>query len=734
MSVDTASRGWLDDVWGALASVVVALPSAIAFGVLVLTAIGPEHAALGATVGAIGAAALGLTAPLIGRNGGLVTAPCAPAAAIMSGLAGALSAQQGLSAERVIALMTIAAVVSGALQLLFGALQLGRLIKYLPFQVVTGFLSGIAVIIGTGQLPKLLGVAKGTPLLEAVTSPGSWAWPGVIVGVVTIVSTAGAPRVTTKVPAAIVGLGAGVASYFAVSLARPELRELEGNALVIGPLQGGSLIDAVSSRLSSFGSVQLADLELVLATSVTLSVLLSIDTLKTGVVLDALTRRRSNSNRELVAQGVGNVLSALAGGMPGAGTTGATLVNVTSGGHSPWSGFGVGALSLLAFLVLGAAIAWIPIAALAGILLVIAWKMFDWRLFGLLRHRETAFDFAVIGSVVVVAQLIGLIEAAGVGVALAILLFIRDQVRGTVIVRQRDLRQVASKTSRIPAARDLLDEHGAQGLVVELQGNLFFGTTDRLFSELAGDLSSRRFVLFDLRRVTSMDYTAGQLLRQMKGRLLDQGGELILSGMPSNVGEGQDIEGYLGRLGLVGGERSIRIFEHRNAALEWMEEHVLERAGWQDDDTAAALELHEMDLFRELADDDRAALDGIIERIELDAGAPLFAQGDPGDAMYLIRRGTLDAFLPLAGEKRHHVGTFERGDYVGEMSFLDKGKRSADVEARVPTELFALDRPAFNRVAHEHPVLATIVFARLALLVSRRMRTANRELSALEER
>jgi crotonobetainyl-CoA:carnitine CoA-transferase CaiB-like acyl-CoA transferase len=130
----------------------------------------------------------------------------------------------------------------------------------------------------------------------------------------------------------------------------------------------------------------------------------------------------------------------------------------------------------------------------------------------------------------------------------------------------------------------------------------------------------------------------------------------------------------------------------------------------------------------------RSALSEVLEPLSLKAGEPLFTEGDPGATLFFIREGTIDVLLRLAGNKRHHVAAFGRGDYVGEMSFLDKGKRSADAEARTDAELYALPRERFNEIALERPVVATMVFARLALLVSRRLRVANREVSALEER
>lgn len=729
------ASGLVGDMWGGLASMLVALPSAIAFGVLVFTAIGPEHAGAGAMAGAVGAGTLGLIAPLIGRNGGFVTAPCAPAAAVMSGLAGMLALKHNLPFDRVVALMVLAALLSAAMQIIYGLLRLGRLIKYIPYQVVSGYLSGVGVIIAVGQIPKWLGLPDKVALFHGLASPELWRWPGIIVGAVTIAVTVLAPRVTQRVPAAIVGLAAGTASYFAMAAAQPELLTLEANSLVIGSLEAsGSLLDLVTRSVSSVASVTMADFGLVIATAATLSVLLSIDTLKTGVVLDALTRRRHESNRELIAQGTANAAAALTGGMPGAGTMGPTLVNVTSGGRSPWSGFLEGALAVVSFLLLRSVIAWVPIGALAGILLVVAFRMFDWRIFRLLLQPATRLDFVVIAAVIVVAKGVGLIQASLVGVALAVLIFIRNQLRGSIIRRRRDLREVASKTSRLSAARELLDEHGGQAALIELQDDLFFGTTDQLYGELAQDLEKCRFILFDLRRVQSMDYTAGHLFKQMHERLKERDGQLLLSGLPSSLPTRQDIERYLTELGLLAEDGGITVYETRNDALVWMEDRILDAAGWQPEERPAPLELDEIELFREFDEEDLAAIAEIAEPIHLKAGELLFARGDEGDELYLIRRGVVEILLPLREGKRHHLATMSRGDYFGEMSFLDYQPRSADAEARVGTHLFKLSRRRFNELARNNAVIGTKVFARLALMVSRRLRTANAEIRVLEER
>ena len=723
------------DLWGGLAAMLVALPSSIAFGVVILTAASPQLASAGAMAGIIGAAALGLIAPLVGRNGGFISAPCAPAAAVMSGLATDLVQRHGLPIARVLALLALTALLSALLQIAYGALRAGKVIKYIPYQVVSGYMSGVAVIIAVAQIPKLLGTREIQNPLLAMISIQQWKWPGVMVGIVTIVAMAVCLRLTRAVPGTIVGLGSGIATYALLALVRPELRQLDGNSLIIGPIRAaGSFVGAVSGRASSLMTVSLADLALVAGPALTLSILLSIDTLKTGVVLDALTRSRHNSNRELIAQGVANLGSFFSGGMPGAGTMGPTLVNVTSGGRTAWSGAIEGALVLVGFLLLGRFMAWLPIAALAGILLVIAWRMFHFHMFRLLRLPSTRLDFVVIAAVVIVAEAVGLIQASLVGVCLAILLFIRNQIRGSVILRKLDLRATRSKWRRSPEEMAILEEHGHQAILVQLKDDLFFGTTDQLFNELERDLKERTLILFDFRRVQSMDYTAAQLFLQMQQRLRERGGHLLFSGMPSSLPNRLDIGRYMENLGLVGSKDGIRIFDTRDSALEWVEERILAGAGWKPTESKPALPLDAIGVFRDLSASTVRDLEPFTRQLSVPAGARVFSAGDGGDEIYFVRRGRIDILLPLEAGKRHHLATFGRGEFFGEMAFLDQGRRSADAEAATASELFVLSRQALNALTHKNQELAANVFEQLAVAIAQRLRVTDSEVRALEER
>ncbi len=720
------------EFWGGLAAMLVALPSAIAFGVTIFAPLGGTWIAQGAIAGILGTFALGLVAPTFGGTNRLITAPCAPAAAVMAAFALEIT-QKGVAAESAVILLALVALLCGLLQVAFGAVGLGRLIKYMPYPVVSGYLSGVGLIIIVSQVPKFLGAPKGVRFLESLTSFQNWQWNGIIVGAVTIAVMVLAPKVTKLVPAAILGLAAGVLTYFGLAQMDPSLLQLTGNKLIVGPL-GGSEVGFFETAVSRWRALRAFDpsgLNLVVIPALTLAVLLSIDTLKTCVVLDALTRTRHNSNRELIGQGLANVAATAVGGVPGAGQMGATLVNITSGGQTRLSGLIEGALALVAFLILGNFIAWVPIAGLAAILIVIGFRMMDRNSLHLLHSRSTVLDFVVILSVVVVAQVFSLIAASGVGIALAILLFMREQIGGAVVRRKTTGSQMFSKQVRLPEERAILEQRGNSTGIFELQGSLFFGTTDQLYTALEPEIKTRTYVILDMRRVQSVDVTAAHMLDRIEDTMADRKGFLIFSQIPRIVPSGRDMEQYFNQVGLVR-QRHIRIFGELDEALEWVEDKILEEERLERA-LEKPLELREIEIFKRRKEETMAALETCMEQRSFPAGQVIFRRGDQGDELFLIRRGQVRIMLPLGGAQGHHLATFGRGDFFGEMSFLDQEPRSADAVASTETDLFVLSRSRFDALSDEHKRLGMNLFEGLARSLAIRLRHTNAELRGLHD-
>ena len=727
---DAKANTLAGDLWGGLSAMLVALPSAIAFGVTMYAPLGGSHGAQGALAGILGAVALGLLAPAFGGTPRLITAPCAPAAAVLSAIALEL-VDEGLPAETILLRLALICLVSALLQLLAGVARIGRLIKYMPYPVVSGYLTGVGLIIVASQVPKLVGAAQGVAWTGALAAPGLWNGYGLTVGAVTIAAMLIAPRLTRSLPAAVVALVAGVLAYFALSAVNPALLSLEHNALVIGSLGGtrDGVLAALGDRAAAFRGLGLRDIGAALVPGATLAILLSIDTLKTCVVLDALTRSRHDSDRELIGQGVANLAASALGGMPGAGQMGATLVNLSSGAQTRLSGMIEGALALLALLALGHLIAWVPIAALAAILIVVGLRMIDWHSIAFLRNQATMLDFLVIVAVVLVAESYSLIAASATGVGLAILLFLREQVRASIVHRKTFGSESFSKQNRLPEEMKILHERGAETAIFELQGSLFFGTTDQLYRMVEPELKERRYLILDLQRVQSVDLTAAHMLEQVEDVVAERGGFVLFSDLPRSLPSGRDMQRYFDEIGLVRPERHVRVFDELDNALEWVENRVLEEEHLRRAHESP-LELSEMTLFAGRKHETLAALDTCLDRRSFPAGAGIFRRGDRGDELYLIRRGAVRILLPLGGGEAHHLATFGRGSFFGEMAFLDEEIRSADAVASADTDLFVLPRQRFEQLAAEHPRLATQLFAGLAGALAVRLRYTTAELRA----
>jgi sulfate permease, SulP family len=741
------SRGELiGETWGGLAAMLVALPSSIAFGVLIFAPLGPSWAGAGAMAGIVGAAALGIIAPIFGGTRALVSSPSAPAAAILAGLAATLMQGGAMQPAQVLVLLTLVGLAAGGLQVAYGAVGAGRLIKYIPYPVISGYLSAVGLQVILGQLPKLFAWPKGTPLWAGLATPTGWQAPALVVGLVTMAAMTFAPRLTKKVPAPILSLAAGVAAYFALSRLRPELSRLDGNGLLIGriPTGGASPLAAIAERWSAIGQLSRAELKPLATPAIVLSLLLAIDTLKTCVQVDTLTETRHDSNRELFGQGLGNMASCVAGGVPGSGGTGVTLVNMASGGKTRLSGTLAGVFALLAALLFSQWIAWLPLAALAGILLIVGWRMLDRYSLRLATHRSTILDFLVVVVVVATALVSGLMLAAGVGMLMCILLFIRDQMRGSVIRSKTYGNRIFSKQRRLQSEMEILEKRGEETVVCQLQGSLFFGTTDQLFSELEEDLKRRKFVILDMVRVVAVDFTAARMLEQIEARLYKRGADLLFAGVPGNLPTGTDLRAYFADLGIVKAGR-LQLFDEVSDALEFAEDEILKEAGAYQATSAPPVDLAEIDLLKDL--DDPTALsalrDCVVER-SFEAGHKLFAAGTEGDELYLIRRGGVRIVLPLPGatpvkdavkrlESSHHVATFRRRDFFGEVAFLDRGIRTADAIAVTPTDVYALSRKKFDEAAMTHPQLARQMFYRLSRALAYRLRRTDRELQVLQQ-
>nr|MBL8411628.1 SLC26A/SulP transporter family protein [Dechloromonas sp.] len=722
------------DFWGGLAAMLVALPAAIAFGVTVYGAIGPSHAALGALAGIVGATVIGLVASILGGTDRLISAPCAPAAAVLSAFAISLVAD-GVPEGNVILMLLMLGILAGLFQVLFGVVGIGRLIKYIPYPVVSGYLTGVGLIIIGSQIGKLVGAESGTAWHHVLVSPWLWDWRAVAIGGATIAAMLLGPGLTRKLPGTILGLLAGGLTFAGLAMQDASLLELADNPLVIGPLGASSdgYLASISGRWHEIGDLRLSQVAALMGSALTLAILLSIDTLKTCVVLDQMTRSQHNPNRELVAQGIANVASSSVGGIPGAGTMGATLINLSSGATTRASGLVEGTAALVFALLLGNFIAWIPVPALAGILIAVGVRMIDREPLRFIQSPATVFDFAVVVAVVVVALTIGLIAASGVGVAMAIILFLREQIGGTVVRHKFYVNQMSSNWHRPESETRILEQKGDQAVIFALQGSLFFGTTQQLYGLLEPEIKTRSFIILDLKRVQSVDVTAAHMLHQVRDALAERKALLLLSNVREKLPNGRNLREFLDQTGVTENTETVRLFNELDSAIEWVEDRILGEEERAQPVRETALQLGEMELFKNRKDETLADLETRLERRTYAAGSAVYSRGEPGDAIYLIRRGSVKIFAPLGAGRTRHIATFGRGDFFGGLAFLDGRPRGNDAVAATETEFFVLSLEQYNALAEEHKKLALTLLTAISRSLAIRLRHADTEIAMLQE-
>ena len=461
--------------------------------------------------------------------------------------------------------------------------------------------------------------------------------------------------------------------------------------------------------------------------ALTLAALLSIDTLKTCVVIDQMTRTRHDPNRELFAQGLANITASAIGGIPGAGTMGASMVNLSSGAQTRISGIVEGVLVLVAALLLNVFIAWIPIATLAGILIVVGLRMIDTKPLRFLESRATVVDFAVVAVVIGCALTVGLIAASASGVALSILLFVREQVGGAVVRHKTFVNQRSSTWYRPEAEMHLIAQKGDKAVIFELQGSLFFGTTYELYSVLEAEIQTRDYIILDLRRVQSVDTTAAHMLNQVRDMMRDRGMPLLLSNVREHLPNGRNLLEFFKQTELIDGTDAVRVFPTIESAIEWVEDRLIGDMS-KPADEEVPLNLQEMDLFQGRKDETIASLEARMQQKTIKAGDPIYMIGDQERELYLIRRGAVRIMAPISGSRQlHHIATFGRGDFFGGLAFLEDRARGDNAIAYTDIDLFVLSMDQFNLLADEHKKLAMLLIISISRTLAHRLRHADGE-------
>jgi len=529
---------WRGDVFGGVTTAIVSLPLALAFGVA--SGVGP-------TAGLYGAVCVGLFAALFGGTPTLISEPTGPMTVVMTTI---VAEMLSLDPDQGLGMAFTVVMLAGILQILFGIFKLGKYITLMPYSVISGFMSGIGVILIILQIGPLLGQAtpRGGVLgtLQALpTLVVNLRWPELVLGLISIGIIVAWPKAWRR-------------------YAPPQLVALVVGTMLSLWVFGDTDIRRIGEIPTGFPELQrpifaLAHWRTIMVNAILLGILGCIDTLLTAVIADSVTRTEHNSDKELIGQGIGNFISGICGGLPGAGATMGTVVNIQTGGKTHLAG--VTRAVILLVIVLGAAQLTqpIPMAVLAGIALKVGIDILDWS-FLKRAHSVSLRGAAIMYGVLFLTVFVDLIVAVGVGIFVA-----------NIITIER-LSQVQSKSVKLitdtdddvrisPEEKQLLDLGKGRILLFYLSGPMIFGLSKAIARE-HNSMQATDILVMDLTDVPMMGVTASLAIENAIRDAVDKGIQVFL------VGASEKLLTRLERLGIFQVVPKDNLFSTRLQGLQ----------------------------------------------------------------------------------------------------------------------------------------------------------------------
>lgn len=546
-SLKTYNRQTLTaDIMAGIIVGIVALPLAIAFGIA--SGVTPEK-------GIITAIISGFIISLLGGSKVQIGGPTGAFIVIIYGII----QKYGIEG------LMIATVMAGVFLLLFGLLKLGTIIKYIPYPIVVGFTSGIAVTIFTTQIKDLFGLT-----IESVPSDFIEKWGCYIshfstadlwcsiVGILSVVIIALTPKVSKKIPGSLVAI-------IVMTVA----------ALILKNHFGVTTIETIGDRFSVSSAIPDAHMpamtwdtiKSLVAPALTIAVLGAIESLLSATVADGVIGAHHNSNTELVAQGLANIASPIFGGIPATGAIARTMTNINNGGKTPVSGIVHAIVLLLIFLFFMPLAKYIPMACLAGVLVIVSYGMSGWRSF-LALMKNPKSDVTVLLITFFLTIIFDLTVAIEVGLIIACLLFMK---------RVSEITDVKAVTDEINEESDMIKDNAEhltipEGVeVYEINGPYFFGAGNK-FEEVMAAFGDRPKVrIIRMRKVPFVDSTGIHNLTNLCEMSHNEGIEVVLSGVCEKVHKQLEKARFYDILG------NKNICSHINLALERANEIIVEK-------------------------------------------------------------------------------------------------------------------------------------------------------------
>ncbi len=510
---------------------IIALPLSIALAIA--SGVGPEQGLYTAIVA-------GFIISFLGGSRVQIAGPTAAFATIVAGIV----AQNGMSG------LALATIMAGIILILMGFLRLGSLIRFIPYTITTGFTAGIAVTIVIGQVKDFMGLTypDGTKTIETIDKVKAISnnletinWQAVLVGCVCLAVLIVWPFVTDKIPGSLIAVFVGIAM----------VKLLHLNVNTIGNLY------TISNKLPTFTmpNFSFEMVKTMLPDAFTIAILAAIESLLSCVVADGMINSHHRSNMELIAQGAGNIGSALFGGIPATGAIARTAANVKNGGRTPIAGITHSIVLVLVLVVLMPYAAHIPMPTIAAILFMVAYNMCQWRPFVHLCKTAPKSDILVLVITFVLTVVFDLVVAIEVGMLIAVILFMKRMSEETSV---KGWEYYDPDEDPDGPELKMVPKHVR---VYEITGPMFFGDADRLTGVNFKDFT--RVIIIRMRGVPALDATAMHAMEQLYDRCSERNIKLVFSHVNEQPYRTMERGGFVEKVGKENFRPNI------DAALDW---------------------------------------------------------------------------------------------------------------------------------------------------------------------
>lgn len=523
---------------------IIALPLAIAFGIA--SGVTPQQ-------GLITAIIAGFLVSFFGGSHFLIGGPTGAFIVIVYGIV----AQYGMSG------LIIATVMAGIMLVLMGVFKLGSIIKFIPYPIVVGFTSGIAVVIFSTQIKDFFGLQIASVPSEFllqwktyITNFHTMNISELLLGLFCLAVIILWPKVTNKVPGSLIAIILGTAASLLIS----RFTDISFNTI---GAKFPELADGVSMPEPGLPELSISTITELFSPAFTIALLCAIESLLAAMVADGVTGKKHDSNTELIGQGIANIVTPFFGGIPATGAIARTMANINNGGRTPMTGIIHAVVLLLIFFFLMPYAVHIPLACLAAILIMVAYNMSEWKTFKYLLKGEKS-DVAVLLITFFLTVILDLTIAIEVGLVLAIILFVK-RVSESASIKVFEGEKIAGTENDEKASMADIEHFDVpkEIEIYEIDGPFFFGLANRL-DELDHDLKKKNIKvrIIRMRKVPFMDSTGTKNLRSLFLRSDKEGIRIILSGVNDKV------LGTLRKTGLAAEIGEEYIFNHIVPALD----------------------------------------------------------------------------------------------------------------------------------------------------------------------